>query len=159
MKNFLIATCLIIASTSSLANSWSNQSFPVGNPIYHTIGKHDTSQNSKLNFSCTENYKKIILMTLSSIELSEKSGTFKFKSSKKDKIETEIKGVFSTSEDGIVNLITGYSKKILLDDMKQLNGVNLTLSSNNKEIKTLEYELSGSSKHLNIFTQKCSTLK
>lgn len=159
MKNILITGCLLMASTTALASNWSNSSFPQENPVYSTIGKSDETDTSKLNFSCSGDFKNIILMTLSGVNLEKEKGEFIFKASKKDKKSTNISGKFHKSPDGRINLITGYQKSVIANDMKKLNGVSLILSSNGKNLKTLNYNLSGSSKNINLFENKCKNLK
>lgn len=159
MKKILLASCLIITSSISMAENWTNSYFPEKDPIFYTIGKLDEDKLTKLNFSCTKDFKDHLLMTISSSNIMEESGTFSFKASKKDKLKTEISGKFSKSPDGVINLITGFEKDIILNDLKELNGVEITFSKSGKEIETLKYSLSGSSKNLNILNKKCNNFK
>lgn len=155
MKKILIAASILLTSSLSFAGEWTNTSFPNSKPIYHTVGTYDSKGDFKLNFSCMETMKENVLITLSGKTLPKEHGFFKFEASNLDTLSTNINGYFKTSEDGVVNLITISDKSYILKSMKELRGVKLTLTSED-DVKVLDYNLSGSSKNLNLFDTKCS---
>lgn len=158
MKKFLL-TSLMLVSVSTMANGWSSLTFPEKNPEYQSVSKRDINGQAQLNFSCTDSNKEIILLTLSNVNIENETGIFFFQSSKKDKYPTDIKGSFKKSKDGTINLITGFSKKEIMYDLKKLLGVNLILMSNSGEqLETFNYSLKGSSKNLSILENRCNKL-
>ena len=119
---------------------------------------------ANFTFSCLKSSNDVVLLSLVNKKIKsnlvDDSGKFSLLQSKKDKIETNISGEFTKSKDGVINLITGFSKVKILKDFKSLYGVKLTLKSNSDEkIKEINFNLNGSSKNLNILESKCNSFK
>lgn len=153
MKRILLL-CTILLSASTFANNWEHMEFPKTNPYFQSVKTKDINNSISLEFSCSSSFKDLILVSLYDINLKNNKGTFEFMPSKEDKSSQIIKGNYTISGDGVVNLLTGEQKNILFDFFGKYHGTNLKIDG-----EQYTFDLKGSSKSLNIFSAKCKNLK
>lgn len=156
MKKALFVLASLFSATT-FAAQWSNESYPLKSPYFHSITAKDITETTKLEFSCSNVYEKIELVHLKNLNVTDKRMEVTIKPSVKDKISNRVHGELVRSEDGTYTLLTGENHDNLKEYFKKLHGVDFVMETTNGK-KVVVFDLLGSSKNLNLFDLKCNKL-
>ncbi len=153
-------TLLVLAglfSASTFATQWTHDSYPAKKAYFHSVGAKDITETTTLEFSCSNIYGNLELVHLKGLGVMDKRMEVTIKPSVKDKISNRIHGELVRSEDGMYTLLTGEKHENLKEYFKKLHGVDFVIETTNGK-KLVVFNLSGSSKNMNLFDSKCDKL-
>lgn len=157
MKKSALLLSMIALSATAQANQWKHLDFPVDEPYYHSVNTMDDEGTLNIDIACMEAFKTRIV-TLKGIDGSFEDSSIKFYPSSKDKVSKIIEGSLTLSEDGIINVITGETAEDLVSYFKLLHSVNAEIKKTDETVVKYSFDLTGSSKALNMFEAKCDKL-
>lgn len=157
MKKTLLALSALF-SVGAIAGEWSHDSYPPKAPYFHKVGVKDITETTSLEFSCSNIYGDIELLHLVNLGVEDERMEVAIKPSVKDTVSSRIHGELVRSSDGLYTLVTGEKHEDLKTYFKKLHGVDFVMETTNGK-KVVVFDLSGSSKNMNLFDLKCKKLK
>lgn len=162
MKKLALALSVIALSATSQAKEWGYLDFPTENPYYHTVTTQDTTNAVELEISCMKGFKDTRTMVFNRLDESFDMAEIKFYPSSKDKIGKIVEGELYKSDDPeirTISIITDETATDLMAYFKLLHSVNAEIKKSDETIVKYKFDLTGSSKSLNIFESKCAKIK